>query len=750
MFDRTGRLAVSRPKTVIAAALALLIAAMAYGGHVADRLAGGGFWSASSESKHAAALLSQRFHAGKPNVVILATNTRGRSVDDPDTVAAGQSITRQLAGAPGVDAVMSYWGPGTSELLRSRDGSRALVLAHVAGDELAVDKVASSLINTFRDTHSGPLNLEMAGEAVAYIDVTKQLTRDLAMSEAVAMPVIGLLLLLVFGSLVAAGLPLVIGLFSIVGTLGLLTLLSHFTPVSNYALNLTTILGLGLAIDYSLFIVTRFREERSGGNDIDSAIITSVRTAGRTVVFSALTVALSMLAMLAFPMMYLRSVAYACIGVVTFAAACAVVVLPSLLKLLGARVDSLDLRRAIRHLFRRPAPARTLVVEDGFWFRTARLVMLRPVLLGGAVLAIVLLLGTPFFGIHIGFSDDRAVPTTVESRRVGDLIRNEFPAQPTAAMDVIIDRPVAPDHVDDYAKALSRLPHVVTVTASSASYAQGHRISGGPRVDGAGAHLTVLPDVDPYSEEADRLLGLIRHTDAPGPVLVGGLTAENVDAKDALVDRIPLAAAVVVVAMFVLLFAFTGSVVLPLKALVLNVVSLSATFGAMVYIFQEGHLKWLVGDFTAIGTLAAPTPVLMFCLAFGLSMDYEVFLLSRIVEEYRAHGDTNAAVMYGLQRVGPIVTAAALIMSIVCIAMATSEVSFMKMIGVGLALAILVDATLIRAVLMPAAMRLLGKANWWAPAPLRAIRDESAFSYARSERRVPQDSLGSHSNVGDV
>lgn len=725
MFDRLGRLVVSRPKTVIAVAMVLLIAAIGYGGHVADRLAGGGFWSASSESKHAAALLSQRFHAGKPNVVILATDTRGRSVDDPDAVAAGQSITRQLAETPGVDAVVSYWGAGTSELLRSRDGSRALVLAHIGGDELAVDKVAKNLIENFRDTHSGPLKLEMAGEAIAYIDVTKQLTKDLSASEMVAMPVIGLLLLVVFGSLVAAGLPLIIGVFSIVGTLGLVTMLTHFTQVSNYALNLTTVLGLGLAIDYSLFIVTRFREERRDGHDIESAVVTSVRTAGRTVVFSAVTVALSMLAMLAFPMMYLRSIAYACIGVVTLAALCAVVVLPALLRLLGAHIDSLDLRRAIRYLIRRPAPVRTLAVEDGFWFRAARLVMRRPALLGGVVLIVVLSLGTPFFGIRIGFSDDRAMPTTVESRRVGDTIRDEFPAQPTAAMDVIINAPVAADRLDEYGMALSRLPHVVTVTASSANYALGQRIAGAPTVPANGAHLTVLPEVDPYSDEADRLLDRIRHTPAPGPVLVGGLTAENVDAKDALVARIPLATTVIVIAMFTLLFAFTGSVVLPLKALVLNVVSLSATLGALVFIFQEGHLKWLVGDFTAIGTLAAPVPVLMFCLAFGLSMDYEVFLLSRIIEEYRAHGDTKTAVMYGLQRVGPIVTAAALIMSIVCIAMATSHVSFVKMTGVGLTLAILVDATLVRGVLMPVAMRLLGRANWWAPAPFRSLRSRT-------------------------
>jgi putative drug exporter of the RND superfamily len=726
MFDRLARLTVSRPKMVIAAALVLLIAAAGYGSDIADRLSGGGFWSASSESEQAAELLSQRFRAGKPNAVILATDTRGRSVDDPEAVAAGASITRQLADIPGVDAVVSYWGPGTSELMRTRDGTQALILAHIKGDELAVNEVAKHLVETFRDTHSGPLSLEMGGEAIAYLDVTKMLTDDAATSESVAMPVILLLLVLVFGSLVAAALPLTIGIFSILGTLGLLTVLTHFTPVSNYALNLTTVLGLGLAIDYSLFVVTRFREERASGRELEPAIVTSVKTAGRTVVFSAATVTLSMLAMLAFPMMYLRSIAYACIGVVTLAGLCAVVVLPALLKIVGAQVDSLDARRWIRHLTRRPIRIDPLGVEDGFWFRSARLVMRRPVLLGGIVLIFVLLLGAPFVGIHIGFSDDRAMPTTVESRRVGDTIRYEFPAQSTAAVDVIVEAPVPSDRLDEYATALSRLTHVMTVTTPTASYVGGRRVAGSSMSFADGAHLTVVPDVDPYSDDADRLLGQIRDTPRPGPVLVGGLTAENVDTKDALVARIPLAAAVIVLTMFALLFAFTGSVVLPVKALVLNLLSLSATLGAMVFIFQEGHLKWLVGDFTAIGTLAAPTPVMLFCLAFGLSMDYEVFLLSRITEEYRAHGDTQAAVMYGLQRVGPIVTAAALITSIVCIALATSEVSFVKMTGVGLALAILVDATLIRAVLMPAAMRLLGSANWWAPAPLRALRSRIA------------------------
>ncbi len=329
MLEKIARLAVSRPKTIVAVALLIMITALAYGGQVADRLSGGGFWSASSESKRAAALLSQRFHAGKPNLVILATDNRGRSVDDPDAIAAGRSITQKLGATPGVDAVMSYWGPDTSELLRSRDGSRALILAHIKGDEPAVNKVAKHLIETLRDTRSGPLTIEMGGESISYLDVAKKTKDDLSLSESFAMPVILLLLLLVFGSLVAAGLPLIIGIFSIVGTLGLLTALTHFTSVSNYALSLTTALGLGLGIDYSLFIVTRFREEFGAGRDLESAIVICVRTAGRTVLFSAATVALSMLAMLAFPIMFLRSTAYACICVVTLAALCAIVVLPA-------------------------------------------------------------------------------------------------------------------------------------------------------------------------------------------------------------------------------------------------------------------------------------------------------------------------------------------------------------------------------------------------------------------------------------
>jgi RND superfamily putative drug exporter len=715
MLDRLARLAVARPKTVLAATLVLMIAALGYGSGISERLSGGGFYSVSSESQRAADLLEQRFHVGKPNLVVLATATGGGSVDDPGAVAAGAALTQELAATPGITTVSSYWGPGKSELLRSNDGTKALIVAHVEGDEREFAAAARRLIATYRDTERGPLKLELGGEAVSYDDVTDQLNHDLGISEAIAMPIILVLITLVFGSLVAAGLPLVIGALSIVGSLGLLALLSDVTPVSNYALNVTTILGLALAIDYSLLVLTRFREERTRAQSLDDAIIESVRTAGRTVVFSATAVALSVLALLAFPMMFLRSIAYACVGVILLATVCALVVMPAMLRLLGSRIDSLNVRRAISHVFGGRAPAAARAEEDRFWFRSSQLVMRRPVVMGGAVLLLALVLASPFSAIRLTSSDDRSLPATIESRSVGDVIRSEFPATATAAMDVILEGSAGADQLDEYAGALSQLPHVVAVKLGSTSYVDGQRSGEMPVSDVNGAYLRLLPDVEPYSDAAHLLLDQVRQTPAPDTVHVGGLTAENVDTKDALFDRVPLAAALLVLAMFSVLFVFTGSVVLPIKALLLNVVSLSATLGAMVFVFQEGHLKWLVGDFAVTGTLATPTPILIICLAFGLSMDYEVFLLSRITEEYRAHGDTNLAVMYGLQRVGPVVTAAALIMSVVFIAMATSQVSFVKLLGVGLTLAILFDVTLIRAVLMPAAMRLMGRANWWAP-----------------------------------
>jgi RND superfamily putative drug exporter len=516
MLERLARLAVARPKAVLAATLLLMVAAFVFGSGINERLSGGGFYSVSSESQRAAALLEQRFHVGKPNLVVLATATGGRSVDDPDAVAAGQALTQQLAATSGITTVSSYWGPGKSELLRSNDRTRALIVAHVEGDEREFAAAARRLITTYRHTERGPLKLQLGGEVVSYVDVTDQLNHDLKTSEAIAMPVILVLMTLVFGSLVAAGLPLAIGALSIVGSLGLLALISEITPVSSYALNVTTILGLALAIDYSLLVLTRFREERTRAQTIDDAIITSVRTAGRTVVFSATTVALSVLALLVFPMMFLRSIAYACVGVILLATVCAVVVVPAMLQILGSRIDSLNVGRAIRRLISHRVPAHVRTEEDGFWFRSSRLVMRRPVAMGGAVLILALVLAAPFSAIRLNFLDDRSLPTTIESRSVGDAVRSEFPAQSTGAMDVVLEASVSADQLDSYALALSRLPRVVAVKLSTANYVDGRRIGGSPVPNAHGDYLTVLPDVDPYSDAAHRLLDQVRQTPSPG------------------------------------------------------------------------------------------------------------------------------------------------------------------------------------------------------------------------------------------
>ncbi|MGV0797944.1 MMPL family transporter, partial [Mycolicibacterium elephantis] len=541
MLERLARLAVARPRTVLVATLVLMCAAFGYGSDIGERLSGGGFYSASSESQRAAALAEGRFRAGKPNLMVLVTTTDGRSVDDAEAVVAGQALTHELAATPGITSVNSYWGPGNSDLLVSNDGTRALILAHVEGDERTFPAAARRIIDAYRDTERGPLRLELGGEAAGYVDGTDQLTHDLKTSEAIALPVILMLMTLVFGSLVAAGVPIVIGVLSIVGSLGLLALLSVVTPVSNYALNVTTIVGLALAIDYSLFVLTRFREERARAQTLDDAIIASVRTAGRTVVFSATTVALSVLALLVFPLMFLRSIAYACLGVILLATACAVVVMPAMLRILGPRIDSLNVGRAIRGLIGRRAPAEVRTEEDGFWFRTSRLVMRRPVALGGAVLVLALVLAAPFSAIRLSFPDDRTLPTTIESRRVGDVLRSEFPARLIAAMDVVLDGTVGADQLDTYAAELSRLPHVVAVTLATTDYVDGQRIGAMPAAGMYGAYLTVLPDVDPASDDAHRLLDEVRATPAPTNVYVGGLTAENFDTKDALFEKIPLA-----------------------------------------------------------------------------------------------------------------------------------------------------------------------------------------------------------------
>nr|WP_202487143.1 MMPL family transporter [Streptomyces sp. SID8354] len=716
-----------------------MLVAVPIGGGVTDRLSSGGFTDRAAESTKAETFLTDHFGSGVPNLALLARAPG--PVDEPRTAAAGRGLTRRLGQQPGVLSVTSYWTvPHDSAApLKARNGRAALVLVRLGGDEDQVRKAAKRLGPHFTG-RQGLLQVSATGFAQVAVEVQKRSQQDLFKAEAYAAPVILLILLFVFGSAAAAVLPLLIGVFSILGTFVVLRVLSELTSVSVFATNITTALGLGLAIDYSLFIVTRYREELARGLGTTEAVAQSVRTAGRTVLFSALTVALSLLALLVFPLYFLRSFAYAGVAVVTLAAFAALVVLPAALGLLGPRIDALDVRRLFRRR-RRPGTGQDVGSASGaakgaFWRRLASAVMRRPVLCAVAVVAVLVVLGLPFTRVSFGMVDDRVLPADAPAHRTAQFVREEFASRESSALSVVLPTVSGSAHrakLAAYATRLSALPGVARVDTLTGSYAAGRQVAPSSAATasfaaGGASWLSVVPSVEPYSAAGTKLVERLRADGAPGPVLVGGDAAMLEDTRGTLVDRLAVAILIIGGTTMVLLFLFTGSVLIPVKAVLLNVLSLSATFGAMVYVFQEGHLRALLGDFTVTGSVEITMPVLMFCVAFGLSMDYEVFLLSRIKEVYDETGDNTLAVAVGLERTGRLVSAAAALVAVVMIALATSGITFLKLLGVGLALAVLLDATLVRGVLVPAVMRLAGRANWWAPPPLRRLHARLGLS----------------------
>ena len=736
MLSRFARLSTRRPWRVVLVAALFVVVAGALGGGVAANLTTGGFEDPAAESSRAADLLDERFGTGVPNVILLVTATDG-DIDSPQVAAAGQALTDELAAEPGVSGVVSYWSEGNAPPLRSHDGDRAIVVGRIDGDDDTVDERIEELGPAYQRSEDGaPITVEVGGFAQVFHEVGTTIEEDLITAEMIALPITLILLVLVFGSLVAASLPLIVGVMSIVGTFLVLQILSGITDVSVYALNLTTALGLGLAIDYSLFIVSRYREELRDGHEPRAAVVRTVRTAGRTVAFNALTVAASLCAMLVFPITFLRSFAYAGLAVAALAGVFSVLVLPAILALLGHRVNALTLWR------------RSVTPPDhGVWYRVAKAVMRRPIPVATAAIALLLVLGAPFLGLHLTQPDDRVLPPGSDGRAVGDVLRVEFDSVEAGALSVVTEDATALSAADTeaYAVELAGLPGVARVDAATGTYC-GQGLAGelgcepgqlvlGPDTseryagftgDG-GSYLSVVPSVEPLSTEGEDLVEAVRSAPAPAPVLVTGLGADLIDVNDSLFGHLPYAVGLIALITLVVLFLMFGSVVIPLKAIVMNLLSLTATFGAMVWIFQDGNLSGVL-DFTPTGGLAAAMPILMFCIAFGLSMDYEVFLLSRIKEEHDAGADNESAVATGLQRTGRIVTAAAVLMAVIFLAFATGHVSFIKMFGIGLTLAVLIDAFVIRGTLVPAFMRLAGEWNWWAPAPLRRFHDRFGIS----------------------
>jgi RND superfamily putative drug exporter len=728
MLTRFAQLAVRAPKRILLVAGLVLVAGGVFGAPVASHLLTGGFTDPHADSTKATSVIDDRFHGGQANFVLLVTAPGG--ADGTAARTAGTRLEQALdQRTDWLTFATSYWSapPQQADTLRSKDGRYGLVVAHIRGDDNEIQVRAGKLADRFSGRVDGA-SVQAGGAALTYHQVNDQTKKDLALSEAISVPLTAIALILVFGSLIAALVPLAIGIFAIIETLAILRTLSTFTDVSIYAMNMTTALGLALAIDYSLFMVSRYREELRKGRRPDDAIVATVRTAGRTVLFSALVVGLSMSALIVFPMYFLRSFAYAGLAVVALAALASIVVLPACLALIGARVNSLDLRAGIRRLLGRPEPA-PKPVERGFWYRLAGTVMRRPAVLGLAVTAVFLLLGTPFLKAQFGYPDDRIINSGASARTVGDVLRTDFADDAAAGLvGVAPSVQASPTGIAAYTATLSRIDGVKSVTSPSGTFVDGRPV--GPAAegltadDGDGALFDVATSVDPFSSDGTRLVHDLRDAKAPWPVYYSGAAAFNVDAMSGLKGQLPLALGLIALATFLVLFLFTGSVVVPLKALVLNTLSLTATFGAMEWVFQEGHLSGLLG-FTPTGYLVANMVILMFCLAFGMSMDYEVFLLSRIREEWvrsaGTHRDNTRAVQLGLARTGRIVTAAAALMAIVFAAMVGSKVGFMQLFGLGLTLAVLADATLVRGILVPSFMRLMGRWNWWAPAPLARL-----------------------------
>ncbi|MFF7942667.1 MMPL family transporter [Nocardia gamkensis] len=707
VITRVAEICARAPRVVLVVAGIAFLLFGTLGGLVTDRLTSGGFVDADAESSHAADVLAAE-HGVSPMQLIFAVESAD-GADAPAARAAAERIVADLRHDDRVSTVTSWTEPAGAALV-SRDHRTGLVIAGLDGDDDTAQRTARALSERHTGDRDG-VSVLAGGQPMAFEEINAAASRDLVLAEAIAVPLTFLLLVLFLRSVIAAAVPVVVGVLAIVGTTAVLFALTFLTELSIFALNTTTALGLALAIDYSLLLIGRYREEISRGLPHEQALSSAMRHGGRAVVFSGVIVGTALAGLWVFPTAFLRSIGYAGVAVVVLSVVLAITCVPALLAVFGPRMNRKPQREA--------APAETTRL-----YRVARAVQRRPVLAALPVLAVLLLAGSPVLDLRVGLPDDRVLSAETQSRRVGDRLRDGFDQNVTGTVHVVVTGAPA-ERVGEYAASLSRVPGVTAVTGTSGVYVAGS--AAGPATEGVGsdgsAHLTVATALNPYSAEGRDQLDAIRAVDAPGDILVGGLAQQTADTSAGISRGFVIALLWIVVSTVILLFLLTGSILLPLKALVLNTLSLSATFGALVWIFQEGHLGGL--GTTSTGYTVATVPVLLFCVAFGLSMDYEVFLLSRFTEEWerspRTRADVDTAVAVGLARSGRVVTAAALLMAVVFAGIATSEVSIMRALGVGLALAVVLDAALVRTILVPAAMRIAGTANWWLPRLLAPV-----------------------------
>jgi trehalose monomycolate/heme transporter len=703
MFEAWGRALYRRRRLTLGLTLLFVVFAAVWGTGVFGKLSSGdNFTPPASQSQREANLADQVFGRNDADVVVLYHST-AMTVGDP---AYRQAVTGALASLPRADVarVTTYWSSGSPSLVSTDRHSTYAVLQLTGADDAArhqtYDAIKTDL--TPASLAADGVTARVGGNVPMEVAINSEVTADIAKAEGFSMPVLLILLLVIFGSLAAASLPVAIGGIAILGSFTVLRLLTMATTVSIYSVNITTILGLGLGIDYGLFMVTRFREELHRQPTVQHAVARTVATAGRTVAVSGITVAVALTSLMLFPEDFLRSMGYGGVATVGVDVLAALIVLPALLAVLGPRINALRIRRSVNRPVKDEA--------SGAWYRLARSVMRRPLIYVTVITIGLLALGAPFLRISWGGTDARTLPAASTVRQVSEALDNDFPANSTAPIEALITGAGAsnPAELTAYLHRIEAIPGVTGVQVT------------GVKGDVVRAEIGYQPAT--VSSAARHIVTEVRDTSPPpgATVLVGGITAGLVDELGSLGSTLPWMGLLVCASTFVLLFLAFGSVVLPLKAIVMNVLSLAATFGVIVWIFQWGHLSGLL-RFTPTGSIDPTMPILMLAIIFGLSMDYEVFLLSRIRERYDQTGDNTAAVAAGLQRTGGLITSLALLLIIVVGAFSASGITFIKLMGVGMIVALIVDATVVRVMLVPATMRLLGQANWWAPRPLRRL-----------------------------
>ncbi len=698
MFAGLASFLYANGRRVLFAALLGAAIAGVFGAGVAKHLSPYGSKDPATQSVQA----TQRFEkaSGRQIDAGVIALVRAGDIHTRPAEARVAQVAAQLRAEPEVAKVVSYYDTHNHAVV-SNDGRSTYVLTYF---KPISDKQGAEIAKKIEHDFAGEHDVALGGQAIANAQINAQVSNDLARAELLAFPFIFLLSLLFFRSLVAALLPPLLGGLAIVGTFFALRLLASFVDLSVFAVNLTTGLGLGLAIDYSLFMVSRYREESARAGFGLEALTRTLGTAGRTILFSSLTVAAAVASLVIFPQRFLYSMGIAGALVALLAASLALVVLPALLAVLGPRVNALAPKRLARAAEREARPA-----ERGAWYRLSQLVMRRPLPIALSSAALLIVLGLPFTGIKFVSPNAGVLPPSASAKAVSDALAHEFPPNRSAPLEIVVGRPAQAPGVAALAAQISHLPGVAAVAAPQPA---------GPR----NSLLAVAPDHEPLSGQSKQLVRAVRAIHEPYYVGVAGETASFIDLEHSLAVHLPAVLAVVIGATLIVLFLMTGSVVIPLKAVLMNALSLSATFGILVLIFQDGNLEGLL-SFHSLGALDATQPILLFAIAFGLATDYGVFLISRIKEARDAGADNSHAVAIGLERTGRIVTAAALLFAVAVLAFATSKIVFIKELGVGTAIAVLIDASIVRALLVPSLMELLGEWNWWAPKPLRRLHE---------------------------